>query len=66
MERMPRSLEKFVLHQFDIRSTDHDPHIKALHFQTAGGDQMAIATRQQLLQIADACRKAAEAMPKPS
>ena len=66
METLPPSLQRILLIGFDIRQSPHDPDLAGIELRSPHGEAMFVVTRQQLLDIARECRRAAELMPKPS
>ena len=66
MEKIHPTLQELLLTAFHIAGNPKDPTLKGLILQSPHGDARFVVTRQQLLDIADECRKAATAMPKPS
>jgi hypothetical protein len=66
MERpLPKELQGLVLREFEIFGSP-EPSLKGLVLHVEKGPQRCIVTRQQLLDIARACARAAASMPKPS
>ena len=65
MEDIPADLKDHILGQFSIRRGKMK-HAVGLELHSAHGMAIFVVTRQQLLDMAEHCRKAAELMPKPS
>jgi hypothetical protein len=66
METLPPSLQRLLLIGFDIRKTEKDPGLAGIELRAVHGTALFVVTRQQLLDIARECGRAAESMPKPS
>jgi hypothetical protein len=66
MGKIPESLQKLLLKDFDISSSPIDPSLKGLTLRCGHGEARFVVSRQQLLDIAQACLTAAEAMPRPT
>ena len=66
METLPPDLQRLLLIGFDIRKSPDDPNLAAIELKAVHGDALFVVTRQQLLDIARECARAAEGMPKPS
>lgn len=66
METLSPDLQRLLLIGFDIRKSLNDPSLAGVELKAVHGDALFVVTRQQLLDIARECERAAEAMPKPS
>ena len=66
METLPPNLQRLLLIGFDIRKSPHDPGLAGIELRSSHGEALFVVTRQQLLDIARECGKAAQSMPKPS
>jgi hypothetical protein len=66
METLPPKLQSRLLIGFDIRNSARHPDFVGIELRSPHGDALFVATRQQLLDIAQECGKAAALMPKPS
>ncbi len=66
METLPPSLQRLLLIGFDIRKSQHDPGLAGIELKATHGEALFVVTRQQLLDIARECAKAAASMPMPS
>ena len=66
MEMLPPNLQRLLLIGFDIRKSPHDPGLASIELRNPHGEALFVVTRQQLLDIARDCARAAELMPKPS
>lgn len=66
METLSPDLQGLLLIGFDIHKNPSDPNLVGIELKAVYGDALFVVTRQQLLDIARECAKAAEGMPKPS
>jgi len=66
METLPPNLQSRLLIGFDIRNSVRHPNFVGIELRSPHGDALFVVTRQQLLDIAEECGKAAASMPKPS
>jgi hypothetical protein len=65
MEDVPAEMQNHILGGFHIRK-GRMKHAMGLELHSGHGMAIFIVTRQQLLDLAEECRKAADTMPKPS
>jgi hypothetical protein len=65
MEDVPEELQNHILGEFHIRKGRMN-HPMGLELQSGHGMAIFVVTRQQLLDLAEECQKAAASMPKPS
>jgi hypothetical protein len=66
METLPPNLQSRLLIGFDISKSARHPEFVGIELRSRHGDALFVVTRQQLLDIAQECGKAAALMPKPS
>lgn len=65
MEDVPEELQNHILAGFYIRKGRMN-HAMGLELHSGHGMAIFVVTRQQLLDLAEECQKAAASMPKPS
>jgi hypothetical protein len=67
VENIPANLRILAMRGFEVSPSPRDPAVAGFVLHRMDGQQFrVVVTRKMLLDLADECRKAAEAMPRPS